>query len=181
MAYVPPHLRTAASAAPHRETWEEAQRRMADRRAVPMTPAPAPLATVAAPAKPVQPTFEDLRRRAGPPPTVAGCNFVSGASEGASGGGEEASFDSDFSFFKLGRCPPPMPLHDDTRSDAVNAAVVRYKAWYASWGPALHRAWAAEHPPKTKTVAKAKPVVIAAEPEYVPKRQVEDAGIQSGW
>ncbi len=152
---------------------------MADRRVA----QPAPVAPVAAP-KPVAalPTFEELRRRAGPPPTVAGCNFVSGGGEGASGGGEEASFDSDFSLFKQGRCPPPMPLLDDTRSDAVSSAVVRYKAWYASWGPALHRAWAAEHPPKTKIKPTIKTNMIAEpEPEYVPKRQVEEAGDKSGW
>ena len=153
---------------------------MAERRAVPVA---VPVAAPVPVAKPVPtpPTFEELRRRAGPPPTVAGCNFVSGGGEGDSGGGEEASFDSDFSLFKQGRCPPPMPLQNDTRTDAVNAAVVRYKAWYASWGPALHRAWAAEHPPKTKTVAKPKPVISEPEPEYVPKRQVEEAGDKSGW
>jgi hypothetical protein len=156
---------------------------MAERRESPVA---APVAKPVAPPKPVAvatlPTFQDLRRRAGPPPTVAGCNFVSGCAEGDSGGGEQASFDTDFTLFKQGRCPPPAPLRDDSHTDAVNSAVARYKAWYASWGPALHRAWAAEHPPKTKTAFKAKPAYIAPpEPEYIPKRQVEEAGEKSGW
>lgn len=99
--------------------------------------------------------FEQLRKRAGPPPVVFGCSYYDPSfGEGNSGGAEQINFDSSLQDFKRGLCPPPWPLYDDSHADARDSGVVAYDAWFAQWGKLLHKKWAEKSAPK-------KPVVTA--------------------
>lgn len=94
--------------------------------------------------------FDQLRARAGPPPTVFGCDYYNnGAGEGNSDGAEKYNFDSSMGLFKQGRGAPPLPLIDNNRSDARAPGVTAYHKWYSLWGAKLTTQWYKEHPRAT--------------------------------
>lgn len=103
--------------------------------------------------------FEQLRKRAGPPPVVFGCAYYDPSfCEGSSGGAEQLNFDSSLQDFKRGLCPPPYPLYDASHPDARDSGVIAYDAWFAQWGKLLRNKWTEKSAP---TSAK-KPIVTAA-------------------
>ena len=94
--------------------------------------------------------FDQLRARAGPPPTVSGCDYYNnGAGEGNSDGAEKYNFDSSIGLFKMGRGAPPAPLIDNNRPDARAPGVIAYHKWYSLWGNKLTTQWYKEHPRAT--------------------------------
>jgi hypothetical protein len=94
--------------------------------------------------------FEQLRARAGPPPTVSGCDYYNnGAGEGNSDGAEKYNFDSSIGLFKQGRGAPPAPLLDNNRPEARAPGVIAYGKWYSLWGNKLTTQWYKEHPRAT--------------------------------
>lgn len=177
MAYIPPNKRTynkeTEETTNHMDWLKELQKRH-----VHTVKTPAELATELATL-----TFEQLSKRAGPPPNVRADAFVWGI-EGCGPAEREAGepdFNGDLARFKRGLGPPPAPLQHN-QPDAI---VKAYCSWYQQWGSALKRAWVAEHPQlQKKTTPKPTPKQLkATEPEaiYVPKRVVAEAGEASGW
>lgn len=117
--------------------------------------------------------YEQLRKRAGPPPAVTSDDFGGAWEQGGEGVGAAVcnSFDENLRFFKLGRGPPPEPLEFDGRDEGhcadLEAAVdgdytsyvpsassVRrsaYNTWYSTYGARLAWLWAAEHQATTRS------------------------------
>jgi hypothetical protein len=132
-------------------------------------------------------SFEQLRLRAGPPPTVRAEQFVwstEGCRADDAGGPDHAMFDGRMSAFKKGLDAPPDPLPHNQRDDdgLANKDVNAYKKWFAAWGNKLHQKWLLEHPrapvaPKPKTT---KPKTSTTEP-CPPRRVLEEVGENSGW
>ena len=150
--------------------------------------------------------YEQLRKRAGPPPSVTSDDYGGAREQGGEGVGGSicASFDENLRFFKLGRGAPPEPLCFDGRdggecadleaavdgdysSHVRSAASVRrsaYNTWYSTYGARLAWLWAAEHqtttrsaPPKrTERREAQKPVLLSHLVAHAP-----DAGDKSGW
>lgn len=109
--------------------------------------------------------FEQLRKRAGPPPVVFGCSYYDPSfGEGNSGGAEQSNFDSSLQDFKHGLCPPPFPLYDGSHADARDSGVIAYDAWFAQWGKLLRKKWTEKSAP---TSAK-KPIVTAVPSQKEP-------------
>ncbi len=213
--YVPPHLRAAAAApvaAPPRESWAEAQDRIRAR----VQPRDAMAVPVEEPPKPQSHTdwlkeqqsrythvvktreelaaelstmsFEQLRKRAGPPPSVCADEFVwsaEGCRPDDAGDSNTTMFDGRLDSFKKGLGPPPAPLpHNQPDYEGSNRRVNAYIAWYAQWGTVLSRAWVTEHPHITKPATKPKPKTYnktQPEPDYVPKRVLVEVSEMSGW
>ena len=111
--------------------------------------------------------YEQLRKRAGPPPLIDSDDYGGVHAQGGEdiGGGVCVRFDGDMRFFKQGRCAPPAPLGFTGRDEGyVNAAEAMdgnfsseqrsgsalkreaYAAWYTQWGSRLAYLWGAEHP-----------------------------------
>jgi hypothetical protein len=233
MAYVPPHKRSSAPApgpAP-RESWAEAQRRMDARRAPAPPPAPSvaptspetttgggsladwlrearqgyvPKSRAEIAAELATLNYDQLRKRAGPPPSITSEEYGGVHEQGGEGEGARVcvSFDESLRLFKQGHGGPPEPLCFDGRDDGevicdgIAAEVYvglskaqklrrAYSAWYAQWGARLNYLWRAEHPQLQKTTAttkpKPKPQPKIAEPEYIPRRILEEASDKSGW
>ncbi len=143
-------------------------------------------------------TFEQLRARAGPPPTVASGDYGGWHAEEETGE-NGLSFDSAFDFFKQGRGPPPEPMalpcgfRDEGLGDMDGAggdsktvsgmARDRYAKWYDVWGTKLTEKWYEEHPrpaPKSKT-ARPKKTAPQEEPKEMTRVIVNEAGDKSGW
>jgi hypothetical protein len=129
-------------------------------------------------------TFQQLRTRAGPPPTVRAEDFVwaaAGCRPDEAADAEHTLFDGRMSSFKRGEGAPPAPLAHNQRGDSLGTMnVSAYTKWYAAWGAKLNEKWNQEHPrlpTKTKTV-KPKPV---EEETKESRRVAEEAGDKSGW
>jgi hypothetical protein len=132
--------------------------------------------------------FEQLRTRAGPPPTVAGCDYHDiGAGEGRSDGAEKYNFDSSLSLFKQGRGPPPAPLIDNNRPEARAIGVTAYQKWWSAWGNKLSTQWYKEHPRAVgspyykKPSTPPKPVVLNNTVSAPKRPEVEIVTEKSGW
>lgn len=131
--------------------------------------------------------FNQLRMRAGPPPTVSGCDFYNPShGEGNSGGDVCADFDEGFRMFKKGLCAPPEPLyHAEGMSDALTTAnknVKAYQRWYSEWGYRLTQVWKKENTIKnTKNIQKEKkvdtPLPVKKSNRILPEIPAE----KSGW
>lgn len=132
--------------------------------------------------------FEQLRLRAGPPPTVRAEQFV-WATEGCRpdeiNDPENTMFDSRMGAFKKGQGAPPAPLPHNQRDDDghANAPIKAYRAWYSQWGERLYYLWRTEHPVapiKKKLLPTRRP-----EEEKAPSRgalaAAADVGEKSGW
>jgi hypothetical protein len=103
-------------------------------------------------------SFDQLRKRAGPPPVVSGCSYYDPSfCEGSSGGAEQLNFDSSLQDFKSGLCPPPYPLYDASHPDARDSGVIAYDAWFAQWGKLLRKKWTEKSAPTSVK----KPIVTA--------------------
>ncbi len=220
--YIPPHLRYSAPPAAA-STWERAQQnRLAAKAVAPVeTPAAEPLSHTdwlkqqqsrykpktaeELQAECATMTFEQLRKRAGPPPNICGGDYGGLLME--ADGEDGYSFDVSMSLFKQGRGPPPAPMSssgdeyvivnalaamDGVRSamDGIKSATSvlqgRYASWYASWGKRLATKWYQEHP-RTVPAKVAKPVKPTAsrttreEEPKGPCRVVEEVSEKSGW
>lgn len=111
-------------------------------------------------------SFDQLRKRAGPPPVVFGCSYYDPThGEGDSGGAQNAFFDSCFQDFKNGLCPPPYPLYDGSHADAVDSGVIAYGKWFSQWGKLLHRKWREEHSSTPSKKSIVIPSTIRRQPE----------------
>lgn len=126
-------------------------------------------------------SFEQLRKRAGPPPAVFGCSFYDPSyGEGNSGGAQQAAFDADWLDFKKGLCPPPYPLYNASHDDAVDSGVVAYEKWFNLWGNLLHKKWRQEHP-SNKPVHRKQPehtIISVAPPKPVHEELQEVVVVQ---
>ncbi len=114
----------------------------------------------------LQMNFEQLRSRAGPPPTICGDDyggFFVEAETGDNGG----IFNTSMWLFKQGKGAPPAPMQGPERDDgsALDAEMAalgdsksqdtksitkmrrdRYSQWYRQWGERLTYLWNKEHP-----------------------------------
>jgi hypothetical protein len=146
--------------------------------------------------------YNQLRKRAGPPPPITSDDFGGVWEQGGEGEGARTcvSFDESIRLFKQGHGGPPEPLCFDGRDDGnvigdgvgpeiyigpskTQQMRAAYCAWYAQWGARLNYLWRAEHPQLQKATAttKPKPQPKIAEPEYIPRRILEEASDKSGW
>lgn len=110
-------------------------------------------------------TFEQLRTRAGAPPTVSSSDYYDPShGEDNSGGGEGWAFDNEFNEFRRkGTCAPPYPLYNYvTHPEAVPAGVPAYDKWFSEWGALLRKKWKEEHSSKP---VKKQVVVPVTKPE----------------
>ncbi len=151
--------------------------------------------------------YEQLRKRAGPPPPVTSDDYGGVWEQGGEGAGAAVcvTFDEDLRGYKLGRCPPPPPLGFDGRDEgdvdaalAMEGAVTQattksasaqrraaYNSWYSIYGSRLTWLWAAEHP--TTTTKKLPPVRREVEKPKAPTRgalaaaAAEAVSEKSGW
>ena len=108
--------------------------------------------------------YEQLRRRAGPPPPITSDDYGGVWEQGGEGEGGRVcgSFDDGMRLFKRGIGGPPVPLGFGGRDDGevagdgegaeiylgLSPAQQRrkaYRAWYEQWGERLSYLWAAEH------------------------------------
>jgi hypothetical protein len=187
--YIPPHFRAAAAgcgpasepAAPASQSHADWLRAQQNRYTHTVKTAEQIRAECAAM------TFEQLRSRAGPPPTVFACEFV-WAAEGCRpdevNDPENSMFDGRIVAFKRGQGPPPAPLAHNQRDDTgmANKNVNAYAKWYVAWGSKLTEKWYHEHPrpvaAKTAKSAKSNTVEESKGPSRVIE---EDAGDKSGW
>jgi len=118
-------------------------------------------------------TFEQLRIRAGPPPSGHASDYYDPShGEGNSGGAEEFAFNAEFNEFRRrGTCAPPYPLYNYiTHPEAVPESVPAYAKWFSEWGTLLRKKWKEEHSshqPAKKTVVKAVAKPVAPQPSMV--------------
>ena len=212
-----------------RETWEESQRRMNAGRERHTTtqppqrvsePAPEPMSHsewlreqqsryVHAAKTPAQLaaemdslTFEQLRKRAGPPPPITGDDYITRTVEGDAGE-SYLGFTIDIKRFRIGESAPPFPLTGgNDRGDAMelgdidgggSGVVVKshasqmrtaYATWYRQWGDRLTAKWRQEHREpvfvQKKIGTNNRAIKTTAEETMLPRRDVE-VSEQSGW
>ena len=130
-------------------------------------------------------TFEQLRARAGPPPSVDSSCFI-WATDGVmcdDADPNRSSFDYRFSDFKKGMGPPPAPLPHNCRDDdgMFNGPAIAYNKWWSAWGERLNRKWNAEHPVALKKPVKTPVTIKQEEKPKGPSRIIEEVSSQSGW
>lgn len=107
--------------------------------------------------------YEQLRKRAGPPPPITSEEYGGVWEQGGEGEGARAcvSFDESMRLFKRGTGAPPAPLHfggrddGDERGDGDGPSEYlglsrdqklrnAYSEWYAQWGSRLAYLWQVE-------------------------------------
>jgi hypothetical protein len=129
--------------------------------------------------------YEQLRKRAGPPPTICSDDYGGVWEQGGEGEGAHVctSFDEGLRLFKRGNGPPPAPLQFDGRDDggwagdgdgpAVYTGPSKqqklraaYSEWWSQWGYRLAYLWQAEKLGNHSTHKKLPPVRRVREEEY---------------
>jgi hypothetical protein len=145
--------------------------------------------------------YDQLKIRAGPPPSVSSDDYGGVWEQGGEGEGGRTCilFDENLRLYKQGRCPPPVPLffggHDEPIVDAALAmdgvvkvlskspsAIKReaYASWYEQWGKRLRFLWEKDHTVHTTK----KPVqkrVEEEKPKGPSRFLVEEVSPHSGW
>lgn len=137
-------------------------------------------------------TFQQLRSRAGPGPSVDGFDFWSQECEHTESSSSvyaaQLTFSSDLNNYrKNGSCPPPRPLNytttfaDFVASGRPKAAL--YEEWYNQWGKLLRAKWGQERglTDTNKKQQQRTTTVEAAPPNPTPARLIPLPTEKSGW